>query len=160
MSHTKPCAQYHVLDQNHLTHSRVKINPYNPPFKLELGISHTPPYHLGLSPDFASDLLGVCMPYQVLQPYALLHANNLFSINFFSCASWWLHHHDPLLHPLVFPCSPSTMLPCTYIHTCHWCPYKKNPSIGLHGSSTFVTASCIGSLFVYMVHQSWFQRWD
>ena len=26
--HTKPCAWYHVLDQNHWTNSRIKINPY------------------------------------------------------------------------------------------------------------------------------------
>ena len=57
-SHIKPCAWYHVQDQNHLTHSRVKINPYNPPFKFDLGISHTPPYHLGLSLDFTIELPG------------------------------------------------------------------------------------------------------
>ena len=93
IGHTKPCSRNHVLrpklldslprailnhvlettwwDQNYLTHSLFKIISYNPPFKLDLGIPHTPPYHLGLSPDFTGELLGVCMPYQLLQPYAL-----------------------------------------------------------------------------------------
>ena len=48
------------------------------------GISHTPPYHLGLSPNFTGELPEVCMPYQVLQPYAHLHAKCSITI-FFSC---------------------------------------------------------------------------
>ena len=76
--HTKPCARYHVLDQNHLTHSQVKINPYNPPFKLDLGIPHTPPYHLGLSPDFTD-----------YQGYACLTRS--YSHMPFTCKQFLLH---------------------------------------------------------------------
>ena len=56
-------------------------------------------YHLGLSPDFTGELPRVCIPYQVLQPYSHLHAN--WSITFFLCVTWWLHHHHPLLHLLT-----------------------------------------------------------
>ena len=85
-----------VLDLNHLWlipewRLTLKIPPLNLtwsnhqlPSKFYRGISHTPPYHLGLSPDFTGELPGVCMPYQVLQPYTHLHAK--FSITiFFSC---------------------------------------------------------------------------
>ena len=51
------------LDRIRLTPSWVKINLYNPPFNLDLGIPHTPPYHLGVSPDFIGELLWACMPY-------------------------------------------------------------------------------------------------
>ena len=57
---------YPQATQHYLTHSWVKINLYNPPFNLDLGIQHTPPYHLGLSPNFTGELPWVCMPYQVL----------------------------------------------------------------------------------------------
>ena len=105
-------------DLNHLTHFQVKINPHNPPFNLDLGIPHTPPYNLGLSPDFTNELPGVCIPYQVLQPYTILHANNLYSIKYFSYASWWFYHHHSLLHPLAFPysSSPLTLL----LHKSMW----------------------------------------
>ena len=131
-SHTKPCSWNHVLrpklldslpratlnhvlettcwDQNHLTHSPVQINPYNPPFKLNLGIQHTPPYHLGLSPDFTSELPGyACVTKSYI--HMPFYMQTFFSplILFFLCASWWLHHHHPLLHPLAFPCFSSLL---------------------------------------------------
>ena len=76
----------HVLDLNHLwlnpeLRLTLTIPPLNLtwsnhqlPSKFYRGISHTPPYHLGLSPDITSELPWVCMPYQVLQRYTHLHA--------------------------------------------------------------------------------------
>ena len=87
MGYTKPCAQkLFTRTQLPLTQSPVKVNPKNPPFNLDLGNSHTPPYHLRLSIEFTGELPRVCMPYQVLQPYADLHANRF--INFFHVSSW------------------------------------------------------------------------
>ena len=59
------------------------------------------PYNLGLSIDFIDELLGVCMPYQVLQPYAHLHANR--SITFFSCAFIVTNHSKSTVVALVGP---------------------------------------------------------
>jgi len=81
-----------------ITLNRVKFNPtipplnltwdiHLPPSKFITGNSSCPPYHLGLSPDFTGELPGVCMPYQVLQPYALLHANIFAPLHFFFSSS-------------------------------------------------------------------------
>ena len=101
--------QYHGLQQtmcpNHVPYlNNLSLNPESrltltiPPLNLTWsnhqirsniyrGILHTPPYHLGLSPDFTGELPGVCMPYQVLQPYAHLHANRSITF-FFHVLSW------------------------------------------------------------------------
>ena len=55
-----------------------------------MNLTYTP-YNLGLSSDFTTELLGVCMPYQVLQPYAHLHAN--CSITFL-CAFMVTNHSN------------------------------------------------------------------
>ena len=114
----------HVLDLNQLwlnpeSRLTLTIPPLNLtwsnhqlPSNFYQGISHTPPYHLGLSPDFTNELPRVCMPYQVLQPYAHLHAK--CSINFI-----FMYIHGDftimLLHPLTFPCSFFT-----FIQPYHW----------------------------------------
>ena len=112
--------------------------------------------HLGLSPDFTGELPGVCMPYQVLQPYAHLHAKCIIANFFFHVSSWWLYHHHPLLHPLALllvychaPFVPTSKL-------CHCSPYKEKTiyritwvigrcnrqfsrnSLHIHGSSILV----------------------
>ena len=112
----KPCARPNHLWLDLKSRLTLTIPPLNLtwsnhqlPSSIYRGLLHTPPYHLGLSPDFTSELPGVCMPYQVLQLYSHLHEN--YSINFFSfLSSWWLHHHHPFLHPLAFPCFHSCLI--------------------------------------------------
>ena len=150
----------HVQDLNHLwlnpkSRLTLKIPPLNLtwsnhqlPSSIYRGILHTPP-------DFTGELPGVCMPYQVLQPYAHLHANR--SITFFSCAFMVTTPSPSLASSSRFPCS----LPCSYfsmlpLYLYHWCPYKEKSiyrmtwvighcnrqfsrnSLHIHGSSILV----------------------
>jgi len=104
------------------------------------------------------------MPYQVLHQYDLLHVNNFYSINVFMCLM------VTTTSPSVSTFSRFSMLVFflfihhAFFYNCiqayHWRPYKKNPSIGLHGSSTALTANSIGILFIYMVHQYWSQHYE
>ena len=101
MGYNKPCARPNHLWLDLKSRLTLTIPPlkftwsnHQLPSSIYRGILHTPPYHLGLSPNFTGELPGVCMPYQVLQPYAHLHANR--SITFLCAFTTTL----PLLHLL------------------------------------------------------------
>ena len=128
------------IDLNHLTHSQVNINPSNPPFKLYLRIPHTPPYHLGLDPKFTGELPGVCMPYQVLQPY-FIYMQSIYAplIIFFMChtvatpsphvvlinfTSMPSSHISILIFPFSFSFTvPFSMCVSYHVHPCTKFPF-------------------------------------
>ena len=137
------------LDLNHLTHSRVKINLYNPPSKFITRKPACPPSHLGLGLDFTNDLSWVHMPDHILQSYVHLHVKNDFPslINFFSHVP---HHNYTITTHCFYRFYQQPILLC--FHTCLLNRHLPcfSPSHALHLSKYMETLHVICSSLIIL----------